>query len=182
MQLDPLYIQVLPRLTNTGSNEHAEGALPLTSIEIGFRHFQVAEGIGYDINLTNTSEAILLSGTATANLSASCDRCLESTEISLTGEIQGYYLFEPLEEPGDDKLETYEMVDSSGRIDIAPPLLAAIVYELPPVTLCRADCEGLISEAPLGAPVAESAKVDPATDGINPESPFAALKDYPFDE
>jgi len=182
MQLDPLYIQVLPRLTNTGSNEHAQGTMPLTSINIGFRHFQVAEGIGYDINLTNTSEAILLSGTATASLTTSCDRCLESASLSISGEIQGYYLFEPLEKPGEEKLEVYELVDSSGRIDIAPPLLAAIVYELPPVTLCSADCEGLaVPESPEEL-ATESADEALETDGINPESPFAALKDYPFDE
>ena len=182
MHLDPLNIRVLPRLTHTGSTEHISGVLPLTSIDIGFRHFGVAEGIAYDASLLNTSEAILLSGTATASLSTNCDRCLESTELKVSGEIQGYYLFEPLEKPGEEKLEVYELVDSSGRIDIAPPLLAAIVYELPPVTLCSADCEGLaVPESPEEL-ATESADEALETDGINPESPFAALKDYPFDE
>jgi len=188
MHLDPLYIQVLPRLLNTGSSEHIEGDLSITRIDVGFRHFDVPEGIVYDANLVNTSEAILLSGTASAELVTSCDRCLEATKLNISGEIQGYYLLEPAPEPDGEKLEVYELVDSRGRIDIAPPILAAVVYELAPVTLCKPDCEGVISldgEDSQGSPAlstADGGDSVPKTDDINPESPFAALRDYRFDE
>jgi len=182
MHLDPLYIQVLPKLTNTGSSERVQGVFPLASIEVGFRRFEVTGDISYDARLTNTSEAILLDGTATARLASTCDRCLEKTELSISGEIQGYYLFEPIEVPEDEKPEVYELVDTAGRIDIAPPVLAAIVYELPLVTLCKPDCEGL---APEGAQVvrpADNEESELEASGMNPESPFAALKDFPFEE
>ena len=182
MHLDPLYIQVLPKLTNTGSSERVQGLLPLTSIDVGFRHFDVAEGIGYDALLTNTSEAILLNGTATASLSTNCDRCLEKAELNLSGEIQGYYLFEPLEAPEEGKLEAYELVDPAGRIDIAPPVLAAIVYELPPVALCKPDCQGLLDQNPLSSQTAPVEESELESEVINPLSPFAALKDFPFEE
>lgn len=143
MQLDPLYIQVLPQLTQTGSSELAQGTMPLDSINVGFRDFAVHAGIDYDISLLNTSEAILLSGTATARISTNCDRCLEPVELVLKGETEGYYLLDPKEAPEDEKLEDYERVDPEGRIDVAPPILAAIVFELPSVSLCKPDCAGI---------------------------------------
>jgi len=184
MHLDPLYIQVLPRLTNTGSSEYAQGVLPLTNIDIGYRHFTVAEGISYDVSLLNTSEAILLSGTATASITADCDRCLETTELHLSGEVQGYYLFDPEETPGEEQLEIYESVDTRGRVDIAPPVLAAIVFELPSVTLCRPDCEGIPLQGSESPDADGKDKEDAGleADGIRPESPFAALKDFKFEE
>jgi len=182
MHLDPFYIQVLPQLTKTGSNECVKGVLPVTSIDIGFRHFDAALGIAYDINLSNTSEAILLSGVATANLITNCDRCLENTELYISGEIQGYYLFKPVETPGDEKLEVYELVDARGRIDISPPVLAAIVYELSPVTLCRPDCEGIGNQNSPGIGDFDSSNRALEVDEINTGSPFAILKDYPFEK
>jgi len=182
MHLDPLYIQVLPKLTNTGSSERAQGVLPIANIEVGFRRFEVAEYIGYDVRLTNTSEAILLDGKATTRLISTCDRCLERTELSISGDIQGYYLFEPIEAREDGKLEVYEMVDTAGRIDIAPPVLAAIVYELPLVTLCRPDCEGLAPQDIRVVCAADDEESELEADTVNPESPFAALKDFPFEE
>ena len=172
MELKPLYIKVLPKLNETGSCDKVQGVMPLASIDVGFRHFTVSEGIAYDVSLVNTSEAVLVSGKATALLATPCDRCLEDTELSLSGEIQGYYLFDPIDAPGTEQLEVYEMVDTEGRIDLAPPILAAIVYELPPVTHCRSDCEGIPLEAIEDA--------DPV--GIEKENPFAALKDFKFDQ
>ncbi|MDR2035552.1 MAG: DUF177 domain-containing protein [Coriobacteriales bacterium] len=178
MNLDPLYLQVLPRLANTGSAEQARGVLTLASIDVGHRHFDVPQGIVYDADLVNTSEAILLSGTASAVLHTKCDRCLEDTQLSITGEIQGYYLFDTTHAPGEEKLEAYEVVDPSGRIDIAPPVLASIVFELPTVTLCREDCEGVSAQPSPSSAGEESAEVSgEGADGYNPESPFAALKD-----
>ena len=183
MYLDPLYIQVLPRLANTGSTLELQGVLPIKSIDIGFRHFDVPGGINYDVNLFNTSEAVLLSGTAAASLSTNCDRCLEHTELSLAGEVQGYYLFDPSHTPGEEQLESYESVDREGHIDIAPPILAAIVYELPTVTLCKPDCEGILLRLVQSPDPAEAVEEGiEGEDGIDPESPFAALKDYRFEE
>lgn len=182
MRLDPLYIQVLPRLAATGSSEHAQGVVSLESIDVGHRHFDVPEGISYDASMVNTGEAVLLSGTATATLTAPCDRCLEPTEFTLTGELQGYYLFEPDKLTDEEKLEVYESVDTDGRIDIAPPILAAIVFELPTVTLCSSDCKGVTDfDADTIRFFAEEESSD-ATDTINPASPFAALRDFKFEE
>jgi uncharacterized protein len=186
MQLDPLYIQVLPRLNETGSSESLSGVLPLESIAIGFRQFKVLEGISYEVQLSNTSEAILASGRASALLSTSCDRCLETCELKVSGEIEGYYLFEPSRADKEEKLELYEQVDETGRIDLAPPILAAIVFELPTVTLCKPDCGGVQEEleqnsdssGPAGTaePTESAESAEPAK-----ENPFSALKDFKFE-
>ena len=179
MDLDPLYRQVLPRLTNTGATDQAVGVLDVQSIDIGHRHFDVPEGIAYDVSLVNTGEAILLSGRATAALGTSCDRCLEPTQLSITGEVQGYFLFDPSSIKSGESLEEYEAVDSDGRVDLAPPILAAIVFELPTVTLCNPDCVGVT--APEDTDTVDDVQDEDEFDA-EPPSPFAALKDFKFDE
>lgn len=180
MNLEPLYVQVLPRLAHTGSAEQMQGTLDLTSIDVGHRHFDLAQGIDYDISLTNTGEAVLLSGQASATLATFCDRCLNPTELKLAGEVQGYFLFDVATAPESEGLEVYEEVDKKGRIDIAPCVLAAIVVELPTVTLCGPQCEGPAAELKEASTAIESDLE--ASEDINPESPFAALKDFKFEE
>ena len=176
MHLEPLLIQVLPRLAHTGSFDEVKGTLDLSSIDIGHRHFDVPEGISYDLLLTNTGEAVLLSGKAKAELKTKCDRCLEILNLDITGETQGYYLFDKASVKEGESREEYEEVDRKGRIDIAPVLLAAVVFEIPTVNFCKADCKGIEFEDPAQEEQAES-KVEEA-----PPSPFAALKDFKFEE
>lgn len=184
MHLDALYVQVLPRLSHTGSSEHLNGVFNLPSIEVGTRHFDVPEGISYEIDLTNTSEAILLSGTATACLATRCDKCLEPATLALTGEVQGYFLFDASSADDGESLEVYEEVDRDGRIDIAAPLLAAIVVELPTVALCKPQCEGIEGielESIEATGLVEEADLSSQEDTPK-ESPFAALKDFKFED
>ncbi|MDR1359107.1 MAG: YceD family protein [Coriobacteriales bacterium] len=171
MHLDPLFIQVLPQLRTLGSTQQAQGVLPVSSIDIGHRHFELPEGIAYEASLANTGEGVLLSGTASAELATSCDRCLEPAALQITGEIQGYFLFQKPRGERDQGLEEYEAVDAKGRIDIAPPILAAIVFEIPTVTLCQPDCDGGSTQASAAEPP------DDAPSSEAP-SPFAALKDF----
>lgn len=180
MHLDPLNLQVLPRLSHTGSAEHVEGVLELASIEVGVRHFALDQGIAYDIDLTNTGEAILLSGRTTAALSTNCDRCLDPAILNISGEVQGYYLFDASTADDGESLEVYEEVDRDGQIDIAPPLLASIVVELPTVALCKPDCAG-IPEVPVST--AETSAEDSSEEHpYNPDSPFAALDNFQFED
>lgn len=191
MHLDPLLIQVLPRLSHTGSSESTQGVLLLPSIDIGHRHFALAEGIAYDALLTNTSEAILLTGKARAEVDTTCDRCLEPTKLQVEGELQGYYLFDGSVVEDGEGLEINEEVDRNGRVDIAPPVLAAIVIELPSVTLCSSDCSGLLVDVQEDADAEEEAAVQAAKSQAAEDktaedkliaSPFAALKDFKFED
>ncbi|MDR1088810.1 MAG: YceD family protein [Coriobacteriales bacterium] len=170
MQLDPLYIQALPGMRTLGSTQQAQGVLAVSSIDIGHRHFELPEGIAYEANLSNTGEAVLVSGTATAQLATSCDRCLEPAILDITGEIQGYFLLQKPRSERDRGLQEYECVDEKGRIDIAPAVLAAIVFEIPTVALCQPDCDGGSTQAHVAEPLSDA----PDT---NTPSPFSALKD-----
>lgn len=176
MHLDPLYISVLPRLMHTGSLERVQGTLDLPCVDLGHRHFDLEKGIAYDATLANTGEAVLLSGTATATLNTKCDRCLEPTTLKVAGEIEGYFLFEKEDFAGGESLEEYELVDSKGRVDIAPPVLAAIAIELPLVTLCKTDCTGIL------VPKTEDADEGFGDKKTGRASPFAALKDFKVKE
>ena len=183
MQLDSLHIHVIPRLMHTGSSDLIQGVFELDTIDVGHRHFEVKNGITYEATLTNTGEAVLLSGTATAELVMACDRCLEATNLVVSGEIQGYFLFDKKSIKDGESLEVYELVDDKGRIDIAPPILAAIVIELPTVVLCTTDCVGIAAASGVAVTTEDAlSEVENGEDEVNPLSPFAALKDLKFDD
>ena len=89
-----------------------------------------------------------------------------------------YFLFEaPAEEDlSDDEDEVdFSLVGEDHTIDLAEPIMAAIVMETPFVVLCREDCKGLcphcganLNEGDCGC-AEKMASVDAAT------GPFAAL-------
>lgn len=184
MHLEPLFIKVLPRLSKIGSTDQAQGVLDVRSIAIGHRKFEVPDGIAYEANLLNTGEAVLLSGVASASLETTCDRCLEPANIPLTGEIQGYFLLDKTSAAGGKSSEEHERVDDDGRIDLAPPILAAIVFELPTVNLCEADCAGISAPASASsAPCTSTTSENNIHSEVEkPPSPFAGLKDFKFED
>lgn len=143
MHLEPLPIKVLNNLAHTGDSESYTGTLALTVLDVGSRHFEVPQGIDYTVTLTNTGEAILLSGNAQARLHSSCDRCLEDAQLTLEGTVEGYYLLNNRPAATAEMDGDCEKVDNSGSIDIAPQLVAAIVVELPARVLCSPQCPGI---------------------------------------
>ena len=117
-----------------------------------------------------------------AHVKGECDRCLDTAEFDIAGEIEEFYLFEEPENP-EDYEDGYELVDEDRVIDLAEPINDAIVMDTPFVVLCQPDCKGLcpscganLNEGPCGcAAEAEMDWVD------NPENPFAALKNLKLD-
>jgi uncharacterized protein len=184
MELTPFEIKLLPNLTNTGASELRQDVYQLDSLDVGARHFELKGGIDYDVNFTNTGEAILLTGYAQAELESACDRCLESVVTVINGQVEGYYLLEePVGDPEDDSEGEFEFISKDGLIDLAPALLAAIVFELPAVVLCDPDCKGICPECGANLNIGRcdctkhESTTPPDQDDINPNSPFAQLKD-----
>ncbi|MDR2197399.1 MAG: YceD family protein [Coriobacteriales bacterium] len=143
----------------------------------GALSFTLAEGIAYDLCLTNTGNGVLLSGTAHACLATECSRCLEEALISVQGEVEGYFILNPKDEELSLEDDEFVVVGPDGLVDLAPAIVAAIVFELPQLVLCRDDCAGLCpicganrNEAPCSCDLVE----DLVEEG---DSPFLALRD-----
>ena len=114
--------------------------------DLGIEVLRVREGepVEIDLRLEAVLEGVLVTGSARADLSGECARCLEpiSDEIEVT--FQELFLYDddqaPLEE--DDEVSMLE----DDRFDLEPLLRDAVVLALPFRPLCRDDCPGLCTE------------------------------------
>jgi uncharacterized protein len=139
----------------------------------GFQVFEFDGQVSYEISLTNTGEGVLLAGTARAKGSSECARCLEDAPFAVEGEVQGYFILNPDRKDRESSDDEFTAVGADGVVDLAAPILAAIVYELPQVLLCKEDCAGLCPNC--GANLNEQSC--DCADMPSPDSPFAVLKD-----
>ena len=154
MKLIAFEYKLLPELAELASQLELQGNYTLSSLQKGSRDFTLSNDIQYHLQLTNTGGAVLLSGTAKAEVSAECDRCLTATTFAVQGEVQGYLVFanspaaanstSDLQDFTTGKTE-FSLVDKDGSVDLAPFIYAAIIYELPQMVLCDANCLGLCS-------------------------------------
>lgn len=163
-----------------------EGILDMPVIKAGPDLYDFAEPLSWSVDVTNTGEALLVSGTVEGDAKTSCVRCLETFEIPITGEIEGYFLLPGVEgEPSEDMdmaEDEFDVLGSDNVIDLEPLIRAAVLLDIPLVPLCRDDCKGLCSTC--GANLNEGPCGCAATDGedfAEQANPFSALKDISFE-
>ena len=142
--MEPLILSLDERLGAAGDTLPLAGHLDLPGYELGDHEFSLPEGLDYDLVLTNAGEGILATGLVRAHAVGTCDRCLERADLDLSGEVDGYYLFEEPERLAEDEDDAdYELVSPDRTIDLSGALVSALVMETPFVVLCREDCRGL---------------------------------------
>ena len=172
--LPELNYKLLPELAELGSSQSLSGKLELSSLRKGSQDFSFDDGgISYQLELSNTGGGILLRGTAAASGQAECARCLEPANYAIVGEVEGYYITSPSlsdEQYSDDE---FMVVGSDGLVDLAVPILAAIVFELPLAVFCKEDCAGLCPGCGVNL------NLEDCGCSRQPDAghPFAALKD-----
>ena len=85
--------------------------------------------------------------------------------------------------PEDMDEDEFDVLPADKVIDLEPLITAALLLEFPLIPLCDEECKGLcpqcganLNEGPCGC--------EPAADDDDdtPPNPFAALKDFPYDE
>lgn len=171
--LPSLQQRLLPQLAELGSSAHVSGIWPLETYYLGAIRFTIQDAVAYDLHLSNTGGGILLSGTVSADVQTECARCLEPAQLTIEAEVEGYYLINPSNEELDLADDEFVLVDDSGKVDLAPALLAAIIFETPQVVLCDQECRGLCPSC--GANLNEQ-QCD-CRQEASPGNPFSVLKD-----
>jgi uncharacterized protein len=113
--------------------------------ELGFDFIGVAQGsdLMLDFRLESVSEGVLVSGTARAELTGECARCLDPLTSPLEVEFQQLYVY-PGNEIDDEDDETGRLIDELA--DLEPVVRDAVVLALPLAPLCQEDCAGLCPE------------------------------------
>lgn len=176
-------VDLTGRLENPGESLASTGTVGVRSYRVGEKELELPDGISYDVVLTNAGDGILVTGIVRARAAGSCDRCLDPASVEIAGEIEEYYLFQAAENAAGADGD-FELLPEDRVIDLAGPILDAVVMDTPFVVLCRPECAGLCPVCGTNlnhggcdcAERAERARVE------SDENPFAALKDLKLDE
>jgi uncharacterized protein len=130
--------------------------------DLGIEVIAVRPGspIELDLLFESVVEGVLVTGTATAQLSGECVRCLADVSDELEVDLQELYVH-PGSDAGEDEASRLE----GDLLDLEPVLRDALVLDLPFQPLCRDDCAGLCVECGADLNVdpdhAHGATIDP---------------------
>ena len=179
------YIALPDELFEVSGGSAFSGELDLPELKAGPDTLRFDEPLPWNAYVSNTGEgALLVSGSIAGVATTDCARCLEPFELDLDGELESWIF---LTDPGDDLPEDMEedefvVIDEHHGVDIAPFLEAALVLDMPLVPLHDEDCQGLcpqcgknLNEGPCGC------STEPDPDFEQARNPFAALKDFKFE-
>ncbi len=145
--MEPLIVEIKDRLAEVGDVFSVQGHIAQDAYTLGDHNFILPAGIDYDIVLTNAGEGILATGMVHADVIGECDRCLEEAHFHIAGEVDGYFLFDEasVDTSEDDSSDfDYYLVENES-INLAEPMMCALVMETPFVVLCKNECKGLCS-------------------------------------
>ena len=180
--LEPIVVELEGLIDNPGESCQRTGTIDIASYTVGEKTFQLPHGISFDAVFTNAGEGILLSGMVRAEVTGTCDRCLDPASFEVSSELQEYYLFHEPEHADED--EDYEVLGENRSIDLSLPIMDAVVMDTPFVVLCQPNCKGLcpVCGANLNREQCDCAARAEEERVMGEDNPFAALKNLKFDE
>lgn len=180
-------ISVPTDLFTPAQQAHYEGDILVPVMKAGPDLYSFAEPLSWQVDFTNTGDALLVSGMVEGVAKTSCARCLDEFSFSVVGEIEGYYVFDPeaADTSDDDEAAEFDVLPEDKVIDIEPLIKAALLLEFPLIPLCDENCRGLcatcganLNEGPCGC--AET--VFDQEESVEASSnPFSVLKDLPLE-
>lgn len=98
---DPTRIRISERLFAPAELEHFEGTCELPVLKAGPDLYSFAEPLRWAVDVTNTGDAFLVSGTVEGQAATACGRCLNDAVFDLLGEVEGYFVIGEGEAPED---------------------------------------------------------------------------------
>jgi uncharacterized protein len=141
----PLIVDTRELGRRPGSMRKVSRSVPAPA-DLGVDVLGVAPGsaLDLDLRLESVVEGVLVSGTATAQLTGECVRCLDPITSTLVVDLQELYAYPGGERDADDETELHQL--EGDLLDLEPVLRDAVVLALPFQPVCRDDCPGLCSE------------------------------------
>lgn len=172
---DSTRIRIPERLFAPAEIERFEGTCELPVLKAGPDLYSFAEPLRWAVDVTNTGDAFLVTGTVEGQAVTACGRCLNDATFDLIGDVEGYFIVGEGDAPDDMDDDEFDVLPDDRTIDLVPLIQAALLLELPVLPLCRDDCKGLcpacghdLNEGPCQCP-------PPDDDADQARSPFAKL-------
>jgi uncharacterized protein len=157
-----------------GASEDVVGSISFEPIEISGVTFRFPEPVRVEAVLTNTGDGFLLYGSAFAEVSVQCSRCLSDVRADIAAALDTMFVDSKPLTPEEDQ----EIVHFDGdAVDVAPPVEAAVRLELPLAPLCDEECKGICASCGTDLNASECE----CSEQPSPESPFASLEGF-FDD
>jgi len=98
-----------------------------------------------DLRVESVIEGVLITGTATAEVTGECSRCLDPLSDTITVHVTELYAYpDSATDASTDEDEVSRVV--SDLVDTEPVVRDAVMLALPQVPLCAEDCPGLCPE------------------------------------
>jgi uncharacterized protein len=155
----------LRSLSRQAGSSRAETRIAAAPADVRLELAEVPEGSDVELNLKfdAVTEGVLVTGSATAQVTGECARCLGPVATTVTVHLLELYRYheDPRHNGGKRKTEDkQESEDDEERfldgdlLDLEPALRDAVVLTLPMSPLCREDCPGLCVDC--GVPLAET--------------------------
>ena len=115
-----------------------------------------------------------------AQVKTACARCLDEVELDLEAPIEAYFVLPGKDEPlSEDEEVEYDQLIDKNKVDLTALFQGALALALPLVVLCSEDCAGLCPQC--GTNLNHETCSCAAQQEIDPQNPFAVLKNYRFD-
>lgn len=134
--------------------------------------------VQYNVTITNTGNAFLVSGSANAKAQTSCSRCLKDIDVELEAKIDAFYMIEP-PAGSEDEINEFEILPVDHNIDLGEIIKATMLVDAPLKPVCTEDCKGLCLHCGKNlndGPCSCDNKI------VDETSPFSVLKDFKFQQ
>lgn len=157
------------------------GTYDLPELTQGADTYTFSHPLSWNVLITNTSGALLVTGMVTGDATTSCVRCLEPADYRLEGEIEGYFLI-----PGSDveiteeEEDEYDVLSEDHVIDLTNLIIAALALELPYTPLCDDACKGICAGCGANLNTEECTCEKTEEDDFRP-NPFSVLSNITFE-
>jgi uncharacterized protein len=142
----PLVLDTRELGRRPGSQRSVSFSAPAPA-DLGIEVLRVPEGspVELDLRLEAVMEGVLVTGTARADLTGECARCLEPLRDDVEVDLQELFVYEESDTAADDEDDDVSRLEGD-LLDLEPLLRDAVVLSLPFQPLCRDDCPGLCIE------------------------------------
>ncbi len=142
----PLVLDTRELGRRPGSQRQVSFTAPAPA-DLGIEVLRVPLGapVEFDLRLEAVMEGVLVTGTARADLTGECVRCLEPLGDDVEVDFQELFVYEESDTATDDGDDDVSRLEGD-LLDLEPLLRDAVVLSLPFQPLCREDCPGLCTE------------------------------------
>lgn len=189
--MQSLRITMPQEMFSPAAFRHFEGQADIPVVKAGPDLYDFAAPLAWQADITNTGDALLVTGEVRGKARTACARCLKEVSFPVVGEIEGYFLIDADGAAPDEMEEDeFDVLPDDRAIDFEPLIIAALLLEFPLIPLCDDDCKGLcptcgadLNEGPCGCSDPANVK-EAGAEGSEParENPFSILKNYDFGE